>query len=120
MAGGQAAGWCLAVDQEDSGTDAQAHFQQQVACNFGTPTTNVRCLPLQVLDALTEVAFEPEFQPSRIEKERKAVVAEAQVGSSRVQRYGELAAESMPESCLARHTLWSVNCTAAAEVNTAG
>ena len=25
---------------------------------------------LQVLDALTEVAFEPEFQPSRIEKER--------------------------------------------------
>jgi len=32
-----------------------------------------------VLDALTEVAFEPEFAPSRIEKERKAVVAEAQV-----------------------------------------
>ena len=34
----------------------------------------------QVLDALTEVAFEAEFLPSRIEKERKAVVAEAQVG----------------------------------------
>ena len=33
----------------------------------------------QVLDALTEVGFEPEFLPSRIEKERKAVVAEAQV-----------------------------------------
>jgi predicted Zn-dependent peptidase len=33
----------------------------------------------QVLDALTEVAFEPEFLPSRIEKERKAVVAEAQM-----------------------------------------
>lgn len=32
-----------------------------------------------MLDALTEVAFEPEFLPSRIEKERKAVVAEAQV-----------------------------------------
>jgi len=32
-----------------------------------------------VLDALTEVAFEPEFLPSRIEKERKAVVAEAQM-----------------------------------------
>lgn len=34
-----------------------------------------------MLDALTEVAFEPEFAPSRIEKERKAVVAEAQVGN---------------------------------------
>lgn len=33
----------------------------------------------QVLDALTEIAFEPEFLPSRIEKERKAVIAEAQV-----------------------------------------
>lgn len=32
-----------------------------------------------VLDALTEIAFEPEFLPSRIEKERKAVVAEAQM-----------------------------------------
>ena len=35
--------------------------------------------PAQVLDALTEIAFEPEFLPSRIEKERKAVVAEAQM-----------------------------------------
>ena len=34
---------------------------------------------VQVLDALAEVAFEPEFLPSRIEKERKAVVAEAQM-----------------------------------------
>jgi hypothetical protein len=33
----------------------------------------------QVMDALAEVAFEAEFLPSRIEKERKAVVAEAQV-----------------------------------------
>ena len=32
-----------------------------------------------MLDALTEIAFEPEFLPSRIEKERKAVVAEAQM-----------------------------------------
>lgn len=32
-----------------------------------------------VLDALAEIAFEPEFLPSRIEKERKAVVAEAQM-----------------------------------------
>lgn len=85
--------------------DVQAHFQLQSACKFWTPTAHVRSVPLQVLDALTEVAFEPEFQPSRIEKERKAVVAEAQVGGSRVQRCGELATESMPESCLARHTL---------------
>lgn len=34
---------------------------------------------MQVLDALAEIAFEPEFLPSRIEKERKAVVAEAQM-----------------------------------------
>jgi predicted Zn-dependent peptidase len=33
----------------------------------------------QVLDALTEIAFEPDFLPSRIDKERKAVVAEAQM-----------------------------------------
>ena len=33
----------------------------------------------QVLDALAEIAFEPEFLPSRIEKERKAIVAEAQM-----------------------------------------
>lgn len=32
-----------------------------------------------VMDALTEIAFEPEFLPSRIEKERKAVTAEAQM-----------------------------------------
>ena len=34
---------------------------------------------LQVIDALTEVAFEPEFLRMRIEKERKAVLAEAQM-----------------------------------------
>lgn len=32
-----------------------------------------------VLDALTEIAFEPEMLPARIEKERKAVTAEAQM-----------------------------------------
>jgi hypothetical protein len=32
-----------------------------------------------VLDALTEIAFEPEFLGSRIEKERRAVLAEAQM-----------------------------------------
>lgn len=40
--------------------------------------TGEQMLPA-VLDALTEIAFEPEFLPSRIEKERKAVVAEAQM-----------------------------------------
>ena len=34
---------------------------------------------MQVLDALSEVAFWPEFLASRIEKERKAVLAEAQM-----------------------------------------
>jgi hypothetical protein len=33
----------------------------------------------QVLEALEEIAFQPEFLPNRIEKERKAVMAEAQV-----------------------------------------
>jgi len=33
----------------------------------------------QVLDALEEIAFKPEFLNMRIEKERKAVLAEAQV-----------------------------------------
>ncbi|CAG9466529.1 unnamed protein product [Pedinophyceae sp. YPF-701] len=46
------------------------------------PLTNVNTgepmLP-QVLDALNEIAFEPEFSPHRIEKERKAVLAEAQM-----------------------------------------
>lgn len=34
---------------------------------------------MQVLDTLSEVAFRPEFLPGRIEKERKAVLAEAQM-----------------------------------------
>ena len=34
---------------------------------------------LQVLSTLAEVAFQPEFLSSRIEKERKAVLAEAQM-----------------------------------------
>lgn len=37
------------------------------------------CTPLQVLDTLSEVAFCPEFLSARIEKERKAVLAEAQM-----------------------------------------
>jgi predicted Zn-dependent peptidase len=32
-----------------------------------------------VLEALADIAFEPEFLPSRLEKERKAVLAEAQM-----------------------------------------
>jgi predicted Zn-dependent peptidase len=32
-----------------------------------------------VLEALAEIAFQPQFLPSRIEKERKAVLAEAQM-----------------------------------------
>lgn len=34
---------------------------------------------VQVLDALADIAFDPEFLHSRIEKERRAVVAEAQM-----------------------------------------
>jgi hypothetical protein len=34
----------------------------------------------QVLEALAEIAFAPQFLPTRVEKERKAVLAEAQVG----------------------------------------
>ena len=34
---------------------------------------------LQVLDALAEIAFNPEFLHNRIEKERRAVLAEAQM-----------------------------------------
>jgi hypothetical protein len=44
------------------------------------------CLPvlptpliMQVLEALAEIAFSPQFLPMRIEKERKAVLAEAQM-----------------------------------------
>lgn len=32
-----------------------------------------------MLEALTEIAFEPELLPSRLEKERRAVLAEAQM-----------------------------------------
>lgn len=34
---------------------------------------------LQVLEALVEIAFQPQFAANRIEKERKAVLAEAQM-----------------------------------------
>ena len=37
------------------------------------------CTASQVLDALAEIAFDPEFLVSRIEKERRAVLAEAQM-----------------------------------------
>jgi len=50
--------------------------------HFHSPTTvagaNVSMLP-SVLDALAEIAFQPEFSNERIEKERKAVLAEAQM-----------------------------------------
>lgn len=45
----------------------------KVNANTGNPM-----LP-QVLDALVEIAFEPEFLPTRIEKERRAVLSEAQM-----------------------------------------
>lgn len=32
-----------------------------------------------MLEALSEIAFAPQFLPTRVEKERKAVLAEAQV-----------------------------------------
>lgn len=35
--------------------------------------------PRQVFEALEEIAFHPQFSGSRIEKERKAVLAEAQM-----------------------------------------
>lgn len=41
------------------------------------PTKSIRCQ--QVLDVLAEVAFEAEFLTTRIEKERRAVMAEAQM-----------------------------------------
>lgn len=41
-------------------------------------STGAKMLP-QVLDALVEIAFKPEFLHTRIEKERKAVLAEAQM-----------------------------------------
>lgn len=44
-----------------------------------TDQSMLRSTLLQVLDALSEVAFWPEFLASRIEKERKAVLAEAQM-----------------------------------------
>ena len=36
----------------------------------------------QVLEALAEIAFAPQFFPGRIEKERRAVMAEAQMMNS--------------------------------------
>ena len=37
---------------------------------------------VQVLEALAEIAFAPQFFPGRIEKERRAVMAEAQMMNS--------------------------------------
>lgn len=47
--------------------------------HFHAPSTNVatgKSMLPSVLDALAEIAFEPEFSHERIEKERKAVLAE--------------------------------------------
>lgn len=43
------------------------------------PPTAGTSKPPQVLDALSEIAFAPQFAAARIEKERKAVLAEAQM-----------------------------------------
>ena len=43
------------------------------------PSSHSSYLRLQVLDVLAEVAFEAEFLSTRIEKERRAVMAEAQM-----------------------------------------
>jgi predicted Zn-dependent peptidase len=51
-------------------------FHVHAPCADGA--TGAPMLPA-VLDALAEIAFSPEFLPSRLEKERKAVVAEAQM-----------------------------------------
>ncbi len=50
-----------------------------------------------MLEALQEIAFNPQFLPVRIEKERKAVMAEAQV----TKQEGDGCLE-----CAARLTLW--------------
>ncbi len=42
-------------------------------------STNGRPMLPQVLNALREIAFEPDMLPSRMEKERRAVLAEMQV-----------------------------------------
>ena len=58
-------------------------MQQQAshkACGSGLcPKLTVNTFVLQVLDALVEVAFEPKMEGARLEKERKAVLAEAQM-----------------------------------------
>jgi hypothetical protein len=70
---------------------------QPRGCARGCACTSDVCTspaPSQVLEALEEIAFQPEFLPNRIEKERKAVMAEAQVNGHQVvcsrvrQRYG--------------------------------
>lgn len=51
-------------------------------CVFTQQVMYLCCLlhcRLQVLEALAEIAFEPQFLPMRVEKERKAVLAEAQM-----------------------------------------
>ncbi len=51
------------------------------ACHPALTIPSLACMRActQVLEALEEIAFRPEFQTSRIEKERKAVLAEAQM-----------------------------------------
>ncbi len=63
------------------------------------------CCCAQVLEALQEIAFNPQFLPLRIEKERKAVMAEAQVRSRQGQRCSSPTVQpsytSPAESCYA-------------------
>ena len=60
-----------------------AHVRQLTshkACGSGPCVKlTVGTAVLQVLDALVEVAFEPKMEAARLEKERKAVLAEAQM-----------------------------------------
>lgn len=43
------------------------------------PSISTMCTGEQVLDALSEIAFNPDMLVSRLDKERKAVLAEAQM-----------------------------------------
>jgi hypothetical protein len=49
------------------------------ACYPCPPHPPLRALRPQVLEALEDIAFKPQFLPVRIDKERKAVMAEAQM-----------------------------------------
>eukprot|EP00955_Chlamydomonas_euryale_P040828 351819-Chlamydomonas_euryale.AAC.2 len=59
------------------------HFRHPPSCPCSRPGIHTVSTPastsVQVLEALEDIAFRPEFQLNRIEKERKAVLAEAQM-----------------------------------------